>query len=198
MEPASLTTGLLMSWKYLALFPLLIVEGFVVTIVAGFLVSTNTLSFYPTLLTVVLGDISSDIFYYSLGYRGSGLLKSKLAKLIGLEASRVKRVEVLYKKHGGKILVIAKLTNALSLAAIVAAGLIKMPFRQFIIFCVVTAIPKALILILIGYFFGQAYTDVSQITQYFFLGSTLTILLFFSGRCVQKLLMGSKVVTERR
>lgn len=191
MEPASLTAGLLMSWKYLALFPLLIIEGFVVTIVAGFLVSTHTLSFYPTLTIVVFGDICSDIFYYSLGSRGSGLIHTKWARFIGLKSARLKTIERLYANHGGKILIVAKLTNALSLAAVVAAGLIKMPFRRFISFCIVAAIPKALILLLIGYYFGSAYADVSRLIQYTFLGATLAILLLLGGWYLQKRLMNA-------
>ncbi len=191
MELTSITAGLLVSWKYVALFPLLIIEGFVVTIVAGFLVSTHTLSFYPTLAVVVLGDICSDIFYYSLGYRSSRVLRTRWARLIGLKPDRLKRVEGLYDNHGGKILIAAKLTNAISLAAVVAAGLIKMPFRRFISFCIVAAIPKALILLLIGYYFGSAYTDVTRLIQYAFLGATLAILLLLGGWYLQKRLMNA-------
>lgn len=191
MEPTSLTAGLIVSWKYLALFPLLIIEGFLVTIVAGFLVSTHTLSFYPTLAVVVIGDICSDIFYYSLGYRSSRLLQIRWALFMGLKPSRMKKIESLYDNHGGKILIVAKLTNALSLAAVVVAGLIKMPFRRFISFCIVAAIPKALILILIGYYFGNAYTDVSRLIQYVFLGTTLAIILVLGGWYLQRWLMNT-------
>ncbi len=188
-EPLSLTTGLLLSWRYLALFPLLIIEGFFVTIIAGFLVSTGSLSFYLTLIVVVLGDIASDMFYYSLGHRSSSLIKTKWGKMLGLRPERLKRLESLYRKHGGKILIVAKLTNTVSLAAVVAAGLITMPFRRFISFSIVAAIPKAMMLLLVGYYFGHAYTDVSRVVEYLFLGSTLIIALLVGGWYLGRRLM---------
>ena len=191
MEPATFTAGLLISWKYLALFPLLIVEGFIVTLAAGFLVSNHTLLFYPTLLIVVAGDICSDMFYYWLAYRGSRLLSSRWAKLIGLKPARVQQIEKLYRHHGGTVLIAAKLTNALALAAVVAAGFIKMPFRRFLAFCTAAAVPKALILLLIGYYFGNAYGDVSHVLESAFIIVTLIILLILGGWYLQKRLLGT-------
>ena len=58
---------LLFTYSYLILFPLVVVEGPIVTIIAGFLVSLGFMDFIPTYLTIVSGDLVGDFVYYSAG-----------------------------------------------------------------------------------------------------------------------------------
>ena len=59
--------GLLYTYSYLVLFPLVVIEGPVVTIITGFLVSLGFMDFIPAYFTIMAGDLTGDVLYYSAG-----------------------------------------------------------------------------------------------------------------------------------
>jgi len=62
--------ALLIEYKYFILFPLAAIEGPIVSLAAGFLIHTGHLSFIPTYLIFILGDVIPDCLYYYLGKFG--------------------------------------------------------------------------------------------------------------------------------
>lgn len=142
--------------QYLVLFGLNILEGSVITMVAGFIARVGQLHFVIALCVMILGDIVSDIGYFYIGRHAQKLRPTWLGKLVGLQSSMLDKFEVLYKKHGTKAIVIAKLTDGLAVSAILLAGYTRMTLRRFVGISVPTAIGKALILFIIGYEFGAA------------------------------------------
>ena len=57
----------LSQYKYLILFPLAIIEGPIVTVIAGFLCSQAILEPFYVFPIIVIGDILGDSLYYGLG-----------------------------------------------------------------------------------------------------------------------------------
>ena len=63
--------ALLIQYKYLILFPIIVIEGPFATIVSGFLVSLGIFNVFIAYPIIILGDLASDSIFYFVGRFGS-------------------------------------------------------------------------------------------------------------------------------
>ncbi len=165
---------LLVSFKYIALFSLVVVEGFFVTVAGGVLAGQGVLNLYAVMVAVTLGDIASDFFYYSFGKKIS---KTRFAKFLGLSPTQIHRVEKLFTKHGpAKTIVLAKVSSYLAIPVIVAAGASHMPKKKFYLYCSLTAAGQGIVFVLLGYYFGKHIDSIVGAT--FGISVAISIALF--------------------
>lgn len=61
---------LLLTYKYIILIPLSIIEGPIVTVICGFLVTLKFFNPFLVYVVMVLGDIVGDGLIYYMGYSG--------------------------------------------------------------------------------------------------------------------------------
>jgi len=66
---------LLLTYKYIILIQLSIIEGPILTVVCGFLVTLNVFDPIVVYVVMVLGDIAGDGLIYYIGYSGKRFLK---------------------------------------------------------------------------------------------------------------------------
>ncbi len=152
MSGATVLT-LILGFKYVALFVLVIIEGFFTTIAAGALAARGTLNLPAVLAVVVLADLTGDFLYFTFGKRIS---RSRLARFLSLSPSQLHRVERIFARHGrATTVIVAKLSSYLAIPVIIAAGAIHMPKRKFYAYCAIAAVIKASILVTLGYYFGK-------------------------------------------
>jgi membrane protein DedA with SNARE-associated domain len=145
---------------------MVIVEGPIITVIAGFLSSIGHLNLFAVYAVVVVGDLVGDSLYYALGYYGRKNFIERWGHFLGITVKRIERLEKHFKKHSGKTLIIGKLTNAIGAVLLVAAGVARIPFRKFIWYNFIPTLPKSLILLLIGYFFGETYNKINTYLDY--------------------------------
>ena len=153
-------------YKYALIFPLAIVEGPIITIIGGFLSSIGQLNLLYTYLIVVAGDIVGDTGLYYLGKYGSKSFTFNWLKFIGITRERVLFAEKQFLRHPKKIFSVGKISHGGGAAVLFAAGLVKFPFRKFIMINIILTLIKSVILLLIGYYFGQAYVHIKQYLDY--------------------------------
>lgn len=147
--------NLLYTYSYFVLFPLVVVEGPIVTIIAGFLVSTGFMDFPLAYLTIVLGDLTGDYIYYSIGrWWFNGFIHS-FFNFLKFDTNKVKKIKKLFKNHQGKVLFFGKLSHAIGAPILIAAGLSEVPIKDFLWFNFLATLPKSLILLLVGFYFGS-------------------------------------------
>jgi membrane-associated protein len=161
---------LLYTYSYLVLFPLVVIEGPVVTIIAGFLVSIGFMDFIPTYMTVVAGDLAGDILYYSAGRWWLHGAYRKVLSFFSVNLKMVKRLEGSLKKNKGKVLFFGKLSHAIGGVVLFAAGSAQVPLRDFLEFNFFATLPKSLILLAVGYFFGSTVSSFRKALDYTVLG----------------------------
>jgi membrane protein DedA with SNARE-associated domain len=147
----------LLVYKYFVLLPVVIIEGPIVTIIAGFLASLGHINPFIAYGVIVVGDLIGDCMYYSFGRFGRKKVIERWGHYIGITLERVRRLETHFEKHSGKTLIISKLTHAVGPVFLVAAGVAKVPIGKFVLFNLIPTLPKSLILLLVGYYFGKAY-----------------------------------------
>lgn len=165
---------LLSHYKYVILYPLAIVEGPILAVIAGFLCTTgllNPLIVYPI---IVIGDVTGDSLCYALGRWGVPKPIRKLAKLLGIKKENVDRVKTFFETHPIKTIALSKITLGIGVAGIYLAGNTRVPYPKFIRICLATSALQYLIYLTIGFLFGGAYLEISRYLNYF---ASLTIVI---------------------
>ncbi|OGH06833.1 MAG: hypothetical protein A2W22_02175 [Candidatus Levybacteria bacterium RBG_16_35_11] len=168
----------LLVYKYIVLFPIMVIEGPIITIIAGFFASLSLLNIYIVYIVILVADLTGDVIYYSIGRWGRESFLDHYGKYLGLKKKNIERVESHFEKHRKKTLIAGKLSHAVGAPILVAAGIAKVPFFEFLWLNAVATLPKALAFLLIGYYFGQAYVRLNKYLDYISLGFLILGILF--------------------
>jgi membrane protein DedA with SNARE-associated domain len=164
---------LLETYKYLVLFPLAILEGPIVTLTAGFLISVNYFNATITYVIILLGDSIGDALHY---YAGNLLRHRKAISILNflrVDERKLKLMKTHFEKHPKKSILFSKFAPGVGGTIQVVAGVAEMPFWQFMWLSIIGTIPKSLLLLTAGYLFGN---NLKQIDNYFSIGGA--VLLF--------------------
>jgi len=156
----------LLAYKYLVLFPLIVLEGPVVSITAGFLSSINILNIFIVYPVVVLADLIGDIFYYSIGRWGGKRFLRRYGKCFRLKEKVIERLESHFEKHTKKTIIFGKISHAFGAPILVSAGIARVRIYEIFWSNFIVTIPKYLILLSIGFYFGQAYLSFDKYLDY--------------------------------
>lgn len=162
--------GLLYTYSYLVLFPLVVIEGPVVTIITGFLVSLGFMDFIPAYITIVSGDLAGDILYYSAGRWWLNKTYKGVLKFLNINLKFVHKLEEAIKKNKGLFLFFGKLSHAIGGIILFAAGSAGISMREFLEFNFLATLPKSLILLGVGYYFGSTVSSFRKALDYSVLG----------------------------
>lgn len=158
--------ALLLQYKYWILFPISVIEGPIITMIGGMLIALGQMDALVAYTVLVLGDLVGDCGYYAMGRYGRHGFIHRWGKYFGLNDARVQTVEDHFKKHLGKTLVAGKVTHALGSVVLFSAGMSNVPFWKFLWYNFIGSIPKTLTLVLLGYFFGEAYNQINAGLNY--------------------------------
>jgi len=180
--------ALLTAYKYALLFPLAVIEGPIVTVLGAFLASMGYMNIFAVYAVVIVGDVVGDCFYYGVGRWGGKAFITRWGKHFGITSERVLRLEEHFKNHARKTLVIGKLTHAIGVVVLVAAGIARVSLWEFVVFNFLPTIPKSLVFLLVGYYFGQAYRQVGSALDLLSLAPILLVIVLVLVYFIPKLL----------
>ena len=171
---------LLYGFKYLFLFPLAVVEGPILAVIAGFLCIEgflNPLIVYPI---IVLGDITGDSLVYALGRWGKSWRPGRWSRLIGLSGAKIDRARAYFNDNPVKTVSLSKVILGVGVAGIFLAGNSRVPYRTFLIVCLGTSAVQYTVYLGIGLLFGRAYKEISLYLNYIAAAAIiLSFALFF-------------------
>ncbi|MBU4216944.1 DedA family protein [Candidatus Parcubacteria bacterium] len=177
----------LIKFQYIILFPVVVIEGPIISVIGGFLIAQGLMNFYLTYAIIIIGDLAGDCLYYSLGRWGRdfGL------RLLRLTPRRLEKLEHHFDNHGGKTILLSKLAHGIGTTFLFAAGAAKMPFGKYLYYNGLGTIPKSLILIIIGYLFGKSFVRIGTYFDYYalftiFLGIVLLTVYVMLAKKIQK------------
>jgi len=186
-------------YGYAALLPLAVIEGPAVTVFAAFLAAEGMFSLAAVYAIVVLGDLIGDVLYYAVGRwmiggwtRGRAMDRpggrdgdrrrqhgahwvARLRRRVGALAPRI-------RTRAGAMLLFGKLTHSAGFAVLLAAGVAHVPMRRFLAFNLLGTLPKSLVLVLVGYWFGKLYASlqgdlqIAGMVGFVLVGSALLLL----------------------
>jgi len=178
-------------YKYAVMLPIAVVEGPIVTVFGGFLAAHGLLNVYAVYVVSLLGDIIGDLLYYVIGRWGMKSFLIKWGYLFGVTEKKIKNLEKHFEKHSGKTLVLGKISHGVGSIVLIAAGAAKMPVGRFVWFNLISSLPKSLLFLLVGFYFGAAYKRISAYIDYtalatFGIGILLLVTYLLVARLARK------------
>ncbi len=152
------------AYRYAILFPLALVEGPVIMTVSGVFLKLGYFSFWPLYFVLMAGDLAADILWYAVGYYGGHPLIRKYGKFFSISEALLARTEAAFHRHQNKILFISKITMGLGFALVIliTAGIMRIPFKKYVMFNVLGQTIWTALLIGVGYFFGSVVVIVNE------------------------------------
>ncbi len=139
---------------------------------AGYLASIGTLSITGAVLTAVLADAIGTITLYSVFYYCGKVIMKHISRL--LPSQKIKQLMAYLSKKGRWGVYIGRLLPLLRGYASVAAGLLRLPPREFIPVVVLSGLTWSGGYVILGYLLGPQWEKVSD---YFGFKNSLLILL---------------------
>lgn len=152
----------LLTYKYWIFFPLVVIEGPIVTIIAGYLASLGVMNLWIVYPVAVVGDLVGDIIYYWLGRKGKSGFWGRIFLIPPSFIAEAEKLKDKFRDHGGKILLSGKLLHGINGAVLFASGVAEMSFSSFVIYNLIGTAIKSFILMLVGYFFGSAIAAINS------------------------------------
>lgn len=160
--------SLLETGGYILLFPIAIMEGPIITVISGFLVSLGIFNLFIAYAIIVIGDILGDAFWYLLGrYGGNWHYTEPIKKFFKLTPERIDATRERFATHRYKMMLASKLIYGVGSAGLFTAGLVRVPYLTFAGTCLVVTMSQAAFFLTLGYFFGEAYERIGQYLDYF-------------------------------
>ncbi|MEO8927543.1 MAG: DedA family protein [Caulobacteraceae bacterium] len=170
---------LVSQYGYAVLFPIAVVEGPAVTIVAGALVASGQFDGLTVFLMLVAADLVGDILYYSLGRWGHTPFLERLEKRLALTPERFKPWEDGFRRHDWKFLLIGK-TQPFGSIILYFAGATKMSVSKYMALNLLATAPKVLLFEGIGFTLGASIARSMKYVDYvtFALFGVAAVLLY--------------------
>lgn len=175
--------GILQDYGLLVLFPVAILEGPIVTVIAAWFARQGLMSIIGVYLVCVVADVVGDAGFYWLGRHG---LSPRWQRRLGLTPDRRRVLKTVFRQNGARALVLGKLTHSAGAAVLLAAGASRMDFRRFVLWNTVAAVPKTLVFAVIGYSFGWAAEQINGWIAGFSLAMLVLILLAAGAWAAQR------------
>jgi membrane protein DedA with SNARE-associated domain len=150
------TVSLLIHSRYGLLFPAVLIEGPVATIIAGVLVAHDQLNFLISLLIIVSADTLADLGYYTIGAFGEARIAQRIKTRLGITPDRLSNLKNLFYRHSAKTFLTGKILHGPGVVILIAAGAARVSLLRFFLYNLCITLIKSLVLLLVGYYFGQA------------------------------------------
>jgi membrane protein DedA with SNARE-associated domain len=159
---ASVTlAGFLMAYGGALVLPLSVIEGPVVSVVAGFVSARGYLDWYWALLLLVCGDLIGDAICYWIGYRG-GTPLARLGRTLGLRGGLSPELRRDLRQNAGKMLLIGKWTHSIGCVVLIGSGMLRLPLPRFLLINLFATIPKSAVLLGLGFFVGENFPLIER------------------------------------
>ena len=177
-------------YKYQAIFPVAVLEGPIISIISGFLVSRGYLSLFPALFVVFLGDVVSDSIFHFIGKGGRYMIN--YLKFSRISEEQLRRIENQFATSPWKTMILAKASYGLGTIFMIATGAARMSWKKFLEYILSLNFIRSAILIAIGFYFGKVALHLGPTyLQYYVIA---VIIIIPVGYLVYKTIFKKKTV----
>ncbi len=175
-------------WTYILLAALVAVEGPIATLLGAAAASAGLMRPMLVFLSAAVGNLTSDTLWYSIGYLGKTDWILHFGKRLGLRESLIDHLKQNMVKHATKVLFLAKLTLSFVIPSLIAAGLLRVPWKRWFPALIAAETLWTGSLVLIGYYTTEALKRVEQRIEYIALAASIifVIVVIAGGRRLVK------------
>jgi membrane protein DedA with SNARE-associated domain len=171
-------------WSYLVLALLVAVEGPIATLLGAVAASAGVMRPGLVFLAASAGNLIADTLWYSIGYAGKLEWLWRFGRRLGISHAQLDRLQHMMRKHAAKVLFFAKLSMSLMIPSLIAAGLVKAPWRRWFPAVFSGEMIWTGALVLIGFYTTEAIKRVEQGVEYVILAASVAFIIFilWAGR----------------
>jgi membrane protein DedA with SNARE-associated domain len=176
-------------WNYVLLAVFVFIEGPIATLLGAAAASAGVMKIDLVFVAASTGNLSADSAWYLLGYTGRVEWLLRHGRWLGIRRHHLERLRRLMNRHAPKILLAAKLTSALIIPSLIAAGMARVPWRRWFPPVLAGEVIWTGSLVLIGYYATQLVGKVERDVRYLAgIGIVvfLAILVWFIRRALQQ------------
>ncbi len=163
---------LLLTYKYLIIVPLAIIEGPIISVICGLLTTLGVFNPLVVYAVMVLGDIIGDGIFYYIGYSGKGLFS-----YFKISEEKVEKAKIYFQNNHKKAIAGSKIMYGIGTAGLVAAGALHTPYKRYFKTCALFSLGQSLVMMLLGIFFGQSYLIIGKYLDYYAAGVSVLALV---------------------
>lgn len=173
-------------WDYILLAFLVAIEGPIATLLGAVAASAGLMRPLLVFVFAAAGNLVADSLWYMLGYLGKIEWLLRGGRRLGVKKEYLDRLQRGMQKHALKILFFAKLSMSFVIPSLIAAGLVKAPWRRWFPALLGAETLWTGSLVLIGFYTTEAIKKVEYGMEIFVtVGSAIFLmLLFWFGRHV--------------
>lgn len=163
---------LLLTYKYIILIPLSIIEGPIVSVVCGFLVTLGVFNPFVVYVVMVIGDIVGDGIIYYIGYSGKRFLK-----YFRVTEEKLEKAKQYFHENHKKAIIMSKLMHGIGFTGLLAAGASHVPYKRYFKTCTLISLIQSFVMLIIGILFGHAYVVIGKYLDYYAAGMSVIVLV---------------------
>jgi membrane protein DedA with SNARE-associated domain len=160
---------ILASYGYLAVFGFLFIESFgapvpgqTMLMAAGVFAGAGRLNVAGVAILGFFAAVAGVYVGYLIGHFGGRRLVLRFGRYVFVTEKRLNKAEEFFKRHGGKIVGVARFVDGLRQLNGVVAGIVGMPWRRFLAFNALGAVVWVTVWTSVGYFAGGHLTAIYQ------------------------------------
>ena len=175
------------NWNYVILFFFVIIQGPLVKLLSGAIVSTTYLNLYGVMVVAILASLSADLWWYSLGSKGK--LETYFHKKNTKRKKMIEALENVMQTHYFKVLLLGKLSLGMAIPTVIAAGVSHIPWRKWFPVVFMGEIIYTIMLVLVGFYASESITHTNQTIRYIGIAITailIIILIFYLPYNIRK------------
>lgn len=143
------------------------VPGETILIAASVYAGTGRLNIVAVGVIALVAAVIGDNIGYGIGRFGGHALVLRYGRYVLLTAERLDKAERFFRRHGGKVVVVARFIEGLRQANGIIAGIADMPWPRFLMFNAIGAALWAGVWTSVGYLAGDHIQVIyDQVTRY--------------------------------
>jgi membrane protein DedA with SNARE-associated domain/membrane-associated phospholipid phosphatase len=164
----------------------LVAPGETAVLLGGFVAGQGKINVFVLIAIVWTAAVCGDLLSYSLGRRLGREFLLEHGPKVKITHDRLERVEEFFARHGGPAILLGRFVGLVRAILPFVAGTSRLPLRRFIPFDVVGAGLWGGSLVLLGYFFWQSFTTVTDVAHQGFLALGTVIVLVVGGVWIRR------------
>jgi membrane protein DedA with SNARE-associated domain len=176
------------AWTYFLLAFLVLVEGPIAVLAASAASAAGLMRPGLVFLSAAVGNLTADSLWWLLGYAGRPEWIHTVGRRLKIRESQIEHLKHMMVKHATRVMFLSKITLSFSIPTLIAAGLLRIPWKRWFPWFVVAEILWTGSLVLIGYSTTHAIAHVAEGVEFVVLGASVlfVVALIFWGRRLLK------------
>ncbi|MBD2015394.1 DedA family protein [Microcoleus sp. FACHB-53] len=131
------------------------IPGETITIVGGFLAGSGELDYWLVLGTASIGAVLGSSIGYWIGKLGGWALLERAGRLFRISEAQLIEVKREFGENAGRAVFFGRFVAFLRILASPMAGIVEMPFPQFMVFNIAGATVWASVMVTLSFFLGR-------------------------------------------